>query len=304
MQRRQFLRAAALAPVLGGVPPAALAGGERLPFIDSIGLGLFTLRQQLREDLPGTLRAVAEMGYKQVETFAFPDQLPMVKVARECGLEVHSAHFTWNSVFHPGEKGSGDKPAAPFEKVLEAAQAGGLSHLVVATIEPRDRTNLDGYRWAAEKCNRAAEQAKAAGIRLSYHNHSFEFDPQEGGKAGYDVLVEECSPDVHFEVDVFWVAVGKRDPEKLIRSLAGRVSQIHVKDLRGGVAIPDKKIDGYWDLPPEAFADLGQGVLSVSKILAAAAESGAVACHVEQDVSPDPLGSCRTGLAYLRGLQG
>lgn len=296
MQRRHFLQAFAAAPLLGHAAPHLQAGESRAPYLDAIGLGLFSVRKQLEEDLHGTLEKIAAMGYQQVETFAFPDKRRTVEAARKCGLAVNSAHFTWNSIFHPGEQGS-----APFEQVLEAAHAADLRHLVVATIEPRDRGNLDGYRWAAEKCSRAAEQARAAGIQLSYHNHSFEFEPQEGGRVGYDVLVADCCPAVQFEVDVFWVAVGKRDPEKLLRSLAGRVSQIHIKDMRADVAVPGK-VDGFWHLPPEAFVELGRGVLDVPGILQAAADTGVKHCHVEQDVSPHPLESCRTSLDYLRSL--
>ena len=59
-----------------------------------------------------------------------------------------------------------------------------------------------------QRCNHAAEQAKKAGIQLAYHNHAFEFKPLEGGKTGYDVMIDEFSPDMHFEVDVCWVQVG------------------------------------------------------------------------------------------------
>ena len=63
---------------------------------------------------------------------------------------------------------------------------------------------------------------------------------REAGDAGFDVLIEEFGTDMLFEVDAFWVQLGKRDPAKLIRSLKGRVTQVHLKDLTGGVQLPEK----------------------------------------------------------------
>ena len=293
MKRRHFLQIAA-APLLAAPFHSLLAQDVNKAYLDTIGLQLYTLRHQLKEDVVGTIKAVKEMGYKQVEPYEFPKYKKPIEVARDIGLEVHSTHITWNSVLHPE-----DKTVAPFAKVLEEAQAAKIKHLIVPTIEPKDRLTLDGYKRAAEKCNRAAAEAKTAGIQLAYHNHTFEFDPMEGGKAGYDVLMEEFSADMLFEVDAFWVQLGKRDPAKLIRSLKGRVTQVHLKDLTGGVKLPEK-IEGWWSLPVEAFASLGDGIIPVNPIVEAAKEAGVEYCHVEQDLSRDPLASIRRSLAYLR----
>ncbi len=293
MKRRHFIQTVA-APLLVAPFRSLLAQQVNKTYLDTIGLQLYTLRHPLKNDLVGTLKAVKEMGYKQVESFEFPKYKQPIEAARDIGLEVHSTHITWNSVFHPE-----DKTVLPFAQVLEETQAAKIKHLVIPTIELKDRPDLDGYKRAAEKCNRAAAEAKAAGIQLAYHNHTFEFDPMEGGKAGFDVLIEEFSPDMLFEIDAFWVQLGKRDPAKLIRSLQGRVTQVHLKDLTSGVKLPEK-IDGWWSLPVEAFASLGEGVIPVNPIIEAAKESGVQYCHVEQDLSHDPLASIRRSLSYLR----
>lgn len=293
MNRRHFIQAVA-APIFAAPFQSLFALQINKTYLDTIGLQLYTLRKQLKDDVVGTLKAVKEMGYKQVESYEFPNNRKPIEVARDIGLDVHSTHITWNSVFHPE-----DKTVPPFAKVLEEAQAAKIKHLVIPTIELKDRPNLDGYKRAAEKCNRAAAQAKAAGIQLAYHNHTFEFDPMEGGKAGFDVLIEEFGTEMLFEVDAFWVQLGKRDPAKLIRSLKGRVTQVHLKDLTGGVQLPEK-IDGWWSLPVEAFASLGEGIIPVNPIIEAAKEAGAQYCHVEQDLSKDPIASIRRSLSYLR----
>jgi len=293
MKRRQFIRTTALTPFLAAQMRAVLAEQVNKTFLGSIGLQLYTVRHQLGKDRKGTLKAIKEMGYVQVEPYEFPKYKALVEDAKELGLKVNSTHIQWNSVLNPSAP---DTPT--FAKVLEEAQAAGIKHLI-PTIDPKDRPNLDGYKLAAEKMNRAAVTAKAAGIQLAYHNHTFEFDPMEGTRAGYDVLIEEFSADMLFEVDAFWVQLGKRDPAKLIRSLKGRVTQVHLKDLAAGIKLPEK-IEGWWSLPVEAFASLGDGIIPVNPIIEAAKEAGVQYCHVEQDLSHDPMASIRRSLGYLR----
>ena len=293
MNRRHFFQTAA-ASLLSAPFFSLLAQQVNKAYLDSIGLQLYTVRHQLGKDRKGTLKAIKEMGYVQVEPYEFPKYKALVEDAKELGLKVNSTHIQWNSVLNPGAP---DTPA--FAKVLEEAQAAGIKHLIIPTIDPKDRPNLDGYKRAAEKMNRAAAEAKTAGIQLAYHNHTFEFDPMEGTRAGFDVLMEEFSADMLFEVDAFWVQLGKRDPAKLIRSLKGRVTQVHLKDLTAGVKLPEK-IDGWWSLKVEDFASLGDGIIPVNPIIEAAKEAGVQYCHVEQDLSHNPMESIRRSLSYLR----
>lgn len=293
MHRRRFIRTAACAPLVVASWNSLLAAGVNKAYLDNIGIQLYTVRHQLGKDRKGTLQAIKEMGYAQVEPYEFPKNKALVEDAKAVGLAVNSTHIEWNSVLDPNMKGV---PA--FEKVLEEARSLGIKHLVIPTIEGKDRT-VDGYKRAAEKCNRAAESAKSAGIQLAYHNHTFEFDPMENGKAGFDILIEEFDSEMVFEVDVFWVQLGNRDPRKLIETLKGRVSQIHLKDLKAGVKLPEK-IDGWWSLTPETFAELGEGIIQLNPILETAKATGVKYCHVEQDLSLDPLQSIQKSLAYLR----
>ena len=245
--RRRFLQATAATALLGSRANSLLALPADNVYLKNIGVQLYTLRYQLKENTPATIRAVAEMGYKQVEPVSFPDCQAVLDAANESGLEVHSAHILWNSVLKPdGEK------APPYDDLLEAAREAKITHLVIPTINKEDRTP-DGYKRMAELCNKAATRAKAAGIQLSYHNHSFEFDRFEDGTCGYDILIKEFALEMQFQVDVFWVKVGRRDPLKLIQSLKGRVTQLHLKDLNGSIELPEK-VEGWWSLTEETFS--------------------------------------------------
>lgn len=288
MKRRYFLQGS-LASALT-IPAFALEADN--PYRKNIGIQLYTLRNEIKADVAGTIAAVAKAGYQQVETYGFPNAGEMIAAAKDNGLAINSSHFAWESVTQPDKEG-----VPPFEEILEGAKDAGISHLVIPYVHAHNRENLDGYRTLAERMNKAALLSKEAGIQLSYHNHAFEFQPMDGGKSGFDIFVEEFVPEMHFEVDVFWVVVGGKDPGELIKSLKGGVSQLHLKDLEKGTEVPN-----FGKLPKEAFRELGNGMIPMEPLIEAAAEAGVAHCHVEQDQSPDPIASIGTSMNYLKSL--
>jgi sugar phosphate isomerase/epimerase len=293
MNRRHFLRSAAatsLALTPSMALQAALARDDR--FRSAIGLQLYTLRNEIAKDTAGTIKAVAEAGYKQVEPYRSPQTEAMIKAAKDHGLAVNSMHFDWNTVVAPKDEALSD-----FRKTVDEAKAHGLSHLVIPYLDASQRKSLDDYKAIAARSNKAAEVAKSAGIQLAYHNHSFEFEPGAGGKSGFDILVAEFSPDMKFELDVFWVKAGGVEPVDLMNQLTGRVSQLHLKDLKSGLALPI-----FNGMPAEGFKELGNGVIPMEPIITLAGKIGVAHCHVEQDQSPDPLASVRQSLKHLATL--
>ncbi len=293
MDRRHFLRTTTSAALAFGFADRAAAALEaENVYRKNIGIQLYTLRNQIGKDAAGTLKQVAEAGYKQVELYGFPNADAMVKGAKDAGLAIHSAHFDWECVVSPKDAAMSD-----FAKLLEKAKEIGLSHLVIPYLADRDRKKLDDYKRVAANANQAAAMAKKAEIQLAYHNHNFEFEPKEGGKTGYDVFVSDFSEDMMFEIDVFWVKAAGVDPVELIKKLKGRVSQLHLKDLKEGLALPT-----FGGLPEDAFQELGDGIIPMEPILVAAKEAGVVHCHVEQDQSPDAIASIRQSLKYLGTL--
>ena len=265
---------------------------QNLPFLNQIGIQLYTLRKPISVDLPSTIKEVAKAGYKQVEPYGFPSPqaVTMIKRARENGMQVHSSHFDWNAVLHPKRKG-----VPSFKKILELAKELELSHLVVPYLAETDRVNIDGYKKVAELLNQAAEKAADAKIQLAYHNHAFEFQPMDEGKTGYDVFIENFSTKMAFELDVFWVKLGGVDPVTMIKKLKGRVSQLHLKDLKKNTKVPH-----FGKVTPDTFDEIGDGMIKMVPIMKVAQQSGVVHCHVEQDQSPAPLKSIRKSLNYLK----
>jgi sugar phosphate isomerase/epimerase len=290
MNRREFIQTTALATLAAPTLARALEADNQ--YRRNMGLQLYTLRNELAKDTPGTIKAVAAAGYKQGEMFGFPNCDPVIAAAKESGLGLHSTHFEWGTVISPKDDSYSD-----FQRILEKAKKVGLTHLVIPYLADNERKTLDDYRKIAAHANKAAALAKKAGIQLSYHNHAFEFEPKEGGKTGFDIFVAEFSPDMHFELDVFWVKLGGVEPVELIKKLSGRVSQLHLKDLKAGISIP-----AFGSVPNDAFQELGDGIIPMEPIIVTGKACGVKHCHVEQDQSPDPIASIQQSMAYLKRL--
>lgn len=291
MTRRHFLRTSTATFIASQATPLFALEKDNV-YRKEIGIQLYTLRNEIEKDTQGTIKTVVDAGYKQGEMYNFPDCQPMIDAAKDCGLKLHSSHFQWESVTNPKKDG-----VKPFESIVDRAREVGLSHLVVPYLFDHERETLDDYKRMAENCNKAAAIAKKAGIQLSYHNHSFEFEEKEEGKNGFDVFLSEFSDDMQFEVDVFWIKAGGHDPVEILKKMKGRVSQLHLKDLKDGLKLPM-----YGGLPNDAFQELGDGIIPMEPIIDVAAEIGVKICHVEQDQSPDPIASIKQSMKYLQAL--
>lgn len=293
MNRRSFIRMTAATSLALSQSDTLMALEAENAYRKNIGIQLYTLRKELAKDPSGTLKQVAAAGYKQVELYGFPKADAMISGAKDAGLAINSAHFEWDAVVNPKDAALSD-----FAKILEEAHAIGLSHLVIPFLQEGNRRTLDDYRKVAAHANQAAAMAQEAHIQLSYHNHNFEFEPKADGKSGYSIFIEEFSPAMKFEIDVFWVKAAGMDPVELLQKLRGRVSQLHLKDLKEGVKQPTYSTS----LPDEAYRELGAGTILMEPIIAAAKVAGVEHCHVEQDQSPDALASIRQSIDYLRKL--
>ncbi len=292
MIRRHFLRRSAAVSATLVTAPSLWALEMDNAYRRNIGLQLYTVRDAIAKDPAAALKAVAAAGYKQGEMYGFPDCDPMIAAAKDAGLALHSSHFQWDSVVKPSDEGMSD-----FKKIVEKAHKTGLRHLVIPYLQEEHRGSVAVFQKVAAHANKAAAIARDAGLQLSYHNHSFEFKPLDGGRTGFDVFMEEFSPDMKFELDLFWVKVGGKDPADMLKKLTGRVTQVHLKDLKPGMELPN-----YGSVPPDAFKELGNGIIPTEPLMLAAKAAGVEHAHVEQDQSPDPMKSIAQSLAYLRTL--
>jgi len=297
MKRRTFLQtsaafsAAALTAQLAR-PLHAMA--QQSQYMDTIGLQVYTIRNQLKEDSKKALQAVADAGYKQVELGNVTESAEVAAQARALGMNVTSSFMSWKALCKPGGK---DVPSV--DEVVEAAKKLELQHLVFGYIGKGFRETPALMSKIAKSCNELGKKTADAGIQLCYHNHAFEFEKIDGDTTAYDILINELDSDlVKFELDVFWTKLGGWDPMETMKKLKGRISQVHLKDLKAGTPV-------FYDegkVPADAFQECGDGTIDMAAVMKLAGEIGAANCHVEQDKSPDPIASIGQSIDHLKSL--
>jgi sugar phosphate isomerase/epimerase len=288
INRRDFLRGGAL-----GVAAAACSKWSKnlfaTPYGKPVGLQLYTLRNELAQDLAGTLRRVAEIGYKEVEIFDFygKNSAEMRKLLRDSGLSAPSAHYQVAQI------------QSSWDKQIEYAKAIGLTYMVNAILWPPQRKSLDDYKQLADLFNKAGEQCRKSGIQFAYHNHNFEFKAYDGVVA-YDELLKRTDPAlVQFEMDCFWVTRAGQDPVAYFEKYPGRFPLLHIKDLNKGFSptVEDS-------FQPGPFAPVGGGTIDWKRIFAAAPKGGMKHFFVEQDeCAKPPLESIKISFDYLKNLK-
>lgn len=281
IDRRTFVKtlgAATGAIATGAVPRLALA--EEKTKLERIGIQLYTLRSDMQRDFEGTLRSVADIGYKQVEFAGYFGRSPsnVRAILKRLGLDAPAAHI--------------GTPAAltkDFQKLVDDSKVMGHKYLFVAYIEEKDRA-LDNYRRYADLLNTAGETARKSGLRVGYHNHDFEFQNIDG-QIPYDILLERTDPKlVAMEMDLFWVRKGGRNPIEYFNRFPGRFEAVHVKDMGP---------------PPEQrMVDVGKGQIDFARIFAERKKAGIKYFFVEHDnPQPSPLGSAKASYDYLKRLK-
>ena len=185
---------------------------------ENVGVQLYTVREFIdtKEGLIDSLKKIRQIGYTAVEMSPFgPLELQELKQVLDGeGISFPSTHLGVDQILND------------FDRVTEALQFFGCRH-----VASSGRANdADGYQRLAADLSRAAERLEQVGIALSYHNHHWEFQ-KFGERTGLQILLDETDPRVNFQLDTYWVQEGGADPIAWIRSVAGRIPYLHLKDM-------------------------------------------------------------------------
>jgi sugar phosphate isomerase/epimerase len=228
-----------------------------------VGLELYSVRNDLKNDLPGTVRAVAKMGYECVEFYApyydwtLADAKNVRKELDELGIRCHSTHNSLTS-FTPDGIG----------KAIELNQALGARYVVLA--HPGNVKDIAGWKQIADVLNNANTKLGTHGLRAGYHNHDLEWKPVEGQKP-IELLAASTEKSVMLQLDVGTCLETGSDPVAWIGRNPGRIRSMHCKDWS-----PEK---GYRVL-------FGEGVSPWKKLFTAAEAKGGIEYYlIEQEGS-------------------
>jgi sugar phosphate isomerase/epimerase len=307
--RRTFLRNSVIATaglsLLGCGPGETPASTEKpdpemvksLPYLSTIGIQLWTVRDQMELDPQLTLKTIKELGYYQVEggdTRILTDIKP---ICDDLDLKIHSSFINWNTVTGGWQYTPEDTPFE-FAEVLDQAGEADLSHLVFGYLRPEERTSADDWKRLADQLNEAGMKAKTNGIQLTYHNHNFEWDPIEG-TTGFDILLGRMDGDlVPFELDVFWAQIAGQDARETMTRIKDRLELLHLKQLHPGTPVVTRLAD----VPPNAYEELPDGEMPIKDLMHYGKEMGVAYCMVEQDGNYEEtsLVSAGKSLDFLR----
>jgi sugar phosphate isomerase/epimerase len=204
-----------------------------------LGLQLYTLNNEMNTDLVGTLKKVAALGYKEVETFGFNygatkyywnhEPKALKQILDDNGLQSISGHYALNNFMLPG------KTTDDLKRYVDDSINGALTlkqeYIVWPWLNPELRT-IEKFKILTEKLNMIGEQIKKANLQLAYHNHGFEFDEQNG-QTGYDIVLNETDRSlVKMEMDIYWFSHSSKLPaHHYFEKYPGRFPLLHFKDM-------------------------------------------------------------------------
>lgn len=236
-----------------------------------LSVQLYTVREALAADLPGTLRRIADIGFTAVEPFGFVDLADQyAELLPATGLSAPSAHA--------GLVGK------DVDAVFAAATKVGVQTVIDPHIDRTLWTTREDITASAAALNIVAKSAAEHGLVIGYHNHWWETENSIDGVPAIEVFAEALDDAVVLEVDTYWAEVGGVSAPELLGRLGDRVQLIHVKD-------------GPATRRNEDQTAVGSGTLNIAAILAAAPQARRV---VElDDFTGDVFDAVRDSYAWM-----
>jgi sugar phosphate isomerase/epimerase len=248
--------------------------------IKNTGVQLYTFRTEMAADARGTLKKIAELGYKQIES-ARSDKghyygltaKEMKQACKDLGMTLSSGHV------HVDDK---------WKVTMNEAAESGQQYIICSTM-PTNGQTVDNYKKVAESFNKTGEECKKLNLKFGYHNHAYEFE-SGSGKVLYDVLLENTQPDlVHMELDLGWVIVGGKNPLDYFNKYPGRFPLWHLKDM---------------DIAKKHSVEFGKGQLDIMAMLKNRKQSGLDIMFVEQEeYASTPFESMKENMDYLKKIK-
>ncbi len=219
VSRRAFLAVAGALPFA----TSAFAQTRRVP----LGIELYSVRGELKQDLPGTVRAVAKMGYEVVEFYSpylewtVEQAKDVRKLMDDLGIKCLSTHNGGQSITTEG-----------LPKAIELNRIMGSKAIILASAGKV--AGADGWKAFADRLTAAAEKLRPEGMSTGFHNHASEWRPLEDGRRPMDIIAAGTPKDVVLQLDAGTCVEAGADPVAWIKAHPGRTKSIHLKDWGKG----------------------------------------------------------------------
>jgi sugar phosphate isomerase/epimerase len=206
------------------------------------------------------------------------------KIVADSGLGLVSGHFDY----------------VGFEGKVQYGKALGLKYMVCPMLPQDQWTSTAGFAKAATDFNRWGAAVRDAGMEFLFHNHCYEFKPQDGGVTGWETLMKNTDPKlVKLEFDMYWLTQAGQSPSAMLAKYADRARLIHLKDRKAGAAT------GFAMGPvAEHFTELGKGTIAWPALIEQAKRQGIRYAFLDQDETSGPvIASMTESFAYLKGIK-
>ncbi|MHB1177854.1 MAG: sugar phosphate isomerase/epimerase family protein [Daejeonella sp.] len=275
--RRHFIKTAGTFAIGSMILPsiASARAGFKNP-----GIQLYTVRTEMLADARGTLKQLADLGIKQIESarsakgnYYGLTAKEMKEACKDLGMTLRSGHIAID---------------AKWRQTMEEAAESGQEYLICSSM-PSSGQTMDNYKKTAEIFNKSGEECRKLGLKFGYHNHAYEFDKVDG-KILYEILLDNTeSKLVHMELDLGWVIASGQDPFDYFNRYEGRFPLWHLKDM---------------NLQKKESTEFGKGGLDIAKILEHRKESGLKYFFIEQEeYAKNPIESMKYNMSYLERLR-
>ncbi|MGG9960718.1 sugar phosphate isomerase/epimerase family protein [Ferruginibacter sp. SUN106] len=256
----------------------------------TVGIQLYSVRDEIVKDPKGVLQKVAAAGYNEVEMYGLSADnkfygltvKELARVLKDNNLKTPSGHYAPEKFLF--DNGNGDD----VKNFCEVGHTLGNKYIIIPYLKEEKRKTIDQYKALADRINKAAEICKQAGLQLAYHNHDFEFI-DINGEHGYDIFLNNTDKDlVKMEMDLYWVVRAGYDPVELFKKHPGRFPFWHVKDMDKA----DKTKN----------TEVGNGTVDFKTIFANAKLAGVQHYMVEQEnnYKPEIFSSIKTSCSYTK----
>lgn len=297
--RRTFLRNSSLALAGSAFLSNHVFGQNNTQ--ELLGIQLYSVRDEMKNDPLGTLKQLAAMGYKNVEHANYVDRKfygysasEFKKVLDDLGLKMPSGHTVMSAKdWDENKKDFTDK----WKQTVEDAATAGQQYVVSPWLDESLRKNYDDLVRFLQLFNKSGELCKKSGMKFGYHNHDFEFEYSLNNKLVYDIILANTDPSlVAHQLDIGNMYGAGGRAEQVMKKHPGRFELMHVKDEikaanKGGME------DGY------ESTVLGKGVIPVKQILDLARKSGGTKQYIIEQESyqgKTPLECVKEDLAIMK----
>lgn len=240
------------------------------------GIGLYTLRNETKADFIGTLKKVADMGYKVVEFVGY-EQVPAIQMKKaldELGLDAVSTMVSLEDA------------QKDLNKEIIYAKTIGVRYFVIPYVPKEIFQDVSKYKSLVSTLKKIGMEVKRYGLQFLYHPHAHEFE-KINGKYIIDRLLDDVGRDVmQLELDLYWAKKAGIEPLAALQAYKGSVPLVHLKDIG---------TEG-------EFKEVGQGIIDWPPIFSFFRDAGVNYYFVEQDVSHNPLESVKISLDYIKSI--